>query len=110
MEGNGKKKGSKATGLIPAGLSGTPMQAIREVFGYLRRYRNQVFVLKVDDSLMSRPLFSLLIKDIVLLQQTGIRIVLVPGAKHFIDKVLKTYRVSSPMKDEVRITSEEAMP
>lgn len=109
MEATGKKKSARTT-TAQVGVGGTPMQAIREVFGYLRRYRNQVFVLKVDDSLMSRPLFSLLIKDIVLLQQTGIKIILVPGAKHSIDKVLKTYRISSPIKDEVRITSPEAMP
>ncbi len=106
---NGKKK-SVRQNASQAGIGGSPMQGIREVFGYLRRYRNQVFVLKIDDSLMSRPLFSLLIKDIVLLQQTGIKIILVPGAKHSIDKVLKTYRVASPSKDEVRITSQEAMP
>jgi amino-acid N-acetyltransferase len=110
MEGNGKKKTPKAAGQAQTGLAGFPMQAIREVFGYLRRYRDQVFVLKIDDHLMSRPLFSLLIKDIVLLQKIGVRIILVPGAKHSIDKVLKTYRVSSTMKDDVRITTEEAMP
>ncbi len=107
-EPNGKKTAHRNPAQAAAGS--TPIQGIREVFGYLRRYRNQVFVLKIDDVLMSRPLFSMLIKDIVLLQQTGIRVILVPGAKHSIDKVLKTYRVSSPMKDEVRITSEEAMP
>jgi amino-acid N-acetyltransferase len=109
MENIGKKKNGRLGQAQPS-VGGTPMQAIREVFGYLRRYRDQVFVLKVDDSLMSRPLFSLLIKDIVLLQQTGIKIILVPGAKHSIDKVLKTYRINSPVKDEVRITSPEAMP
>ena len=86
------------------------MQAIREVFGYLRRYRNQIFVLKIDDILLNKPLFSLLVKDIVLLQQAGIGVVLVPGAKHSIDKVLKTYRVDSHMHGDVRITTEEAMP
>jgi amino-acid N-acetyltransferase len=110
MEGNGKKKSAKSASQAQAGLAGFPMQGMREVFGYLRRYRDQVFVLKIDDSLMGRPLFSLLIKDIVLLQKIGIRIVLVPGAKHSIDKVLKTYRVNSTMKDDVRITTEEAMP
>src|ERR1044071_6877296 len=94
MEGNGKKKSAKAAGQAQAGPGGFPMPAIREVFGYLRRYRNQVFVLKIDDHLMSRPLFSLLIKDIVMLQKIGIRIILVPGAKHSIDKVLKTYKRS----------------
>jgi amino-acid N-acetyltransferase len=122
MEGAQKKKAGKAAGRdggtaagIEGGgaravLAGTPMQAIREVFGYLRRYRNQIFVLKIDDALLSKPLFSLLVKDIVLLQQAGIGVVLVPGAKHSIDKVLKTYRVDSRMHGDVRITTEEAMP
>jgi amino-acid N-acetyltransferase len=110
MEGNGKKKSAKSASQAQAGLAGFPMQGMREVFGYLRRYREHVFVLKIDDHLMSKPLFSLLIKDIVLLQKIGIRIILVPGAKHSIDKVLKTYRVNSIMKDDVRITTEEAMP
>ena len=110
MEGNGKKKTAKPASQAQAGAAGYPMQGMREVFGYLRRYRNQVFVLKIDDHLMSKPLFSLLIKDIVLLQKIGIRVILVPGAKHSIDKVLKTYKVNSTMKDDVRITTEEAMP
>jgi amino-acid N-acetyltransferase len=112
MDASAKKKASKpgTPGQVQTGLAGTPMQAIREVFGYLRRYKNQVFVLKIDDSLLSKPLFSLLIKDIVTMQQIGIRVILVPGAKHSIDKVLKTYKVASPMKDDVRITSEDAMP
>lgn len=109
MDGNGKKRAAK-TGPQALAAGAIPMQAIREVFGYLRRYRDHVFVLKIDDLLMGKPLFSLLIKDIVLLQKIGIRIVLVPGAKHSIDKVLKTYGVPSAMKDDVRITSEEAMP
>jgi amino-acid N-acetyltransferase len=87
-----------------------PIQTIREVFGYLRRYKGQVFVLKVDDTLLGRPLFSLLIKDIVLLQNAGIHVVLVPGAKQSIDQVLATYAVASPMEGTTRITSPEAMP
>jgi amino-acid N-acetyltransferase len=87
-----------------------PIQNIREVFGYLRRYKGQVFVLKVDDCLLGKPLFPLLIKDIVLLQNAGIQVVLVPGAKQSIDQVLATYAVSSPMQGSTRITSPEAMP
>lgn len=102
----GKRRSTKAA----AAQSAASMQAVREVFGYLRRYRNQVFVLKIDDALLAKPLFSLLVKDIVLLQQVGIGVILVPGAKHSIDKVLKTYRVDSKMHGDVRITTEEAMP
>lgn len=110
MDGVAKRKSGKAQGQAQAALAGTPMQSIREVFGYLRRYRKQVFVLKIDDVLLNKPLFSLLVKDIVLLQQAGIGVVIVPGAKSSIDKVLKTYKVDSRMHGDIRITTEEAMP
>jgi amino-acid N-acetyltransferase len=86
------------------------IQAIREVFGYLRRYHDQVFVIKIDDALMERPLFPLLVRDIVLLHETGIRIVLVPGAKSSIDAVLAKYGVKTRAVGGVRVTSSEAMP
>ena len=39
--------------------------AIREVFGYLNKYRGKVFVVKIEDTLFDHPLFPLLIRDIV---------------------------------------------
>ena len=86
------------------------IQAIREVFGYLRRYHGQVFVIKIDDALLERPLFPLLVRDIVLLHETGIHIVLVPGAKSSIDAVLSKYGVKTRTVNGVRVTSTEAMP
>lgn len=86
------------------------IQAIREVFGYLRRYHDQVFVIKLDDSLLERPLFPLLVRDIVLLHETGIRVVLVPGAKTSIDAVLEKYGVKTNAVGGVRVTTTEAMP
>jgi amino-acid N-acetyltransferase len=104
----------------PGGKTATPkihkappagtIQAIREVFGYLRRYHDQVFVIKLDDALLERPLFPLLVRDIVLLHETGIRIVLVPGAKHSIDTVLSKYGEKTQTVGGVRVTSSEAMP
>lgn len=90
--------------------AGSNIQAIREVFGYLRRYHDQVFVIKIDDALMERPLFPLLVRDIVLLHEAGIRIVLVPGAKNSIDTVLERYGVKTRTVNGVRITTSEAMP
>ena len=89
---------------------GGNIQAIREVFGYLRRYHDQVFVIKLDDALMERPLFPLLVRDIVLLHEAGIRVVLVPGAKNSIDTVLSRYGVKTRAVGGVRVTTSEAMP
>jgi amino-acid N-acetyltransferase len=101
-----KAQGTATAGTRPEGS----IQAIREVFGYLRRYHDQVFVIKLDDALMGRPLFPLLVRDIVLLHETGIRVVLVPGAKTSIGAVLAKYGVKTRAVDGVRVTSSEAMP
>jgi amino-acid N-acetyltransferase len=94
----------------PARLPDESVRAIRELFGYLRRYHGQVFVIKIDDALLKRPLFPLLVRDIVLLHETGIRVVLVPGAKSSIDAVLGKYGVKTRAVDGVRVTTAEAMP
>ena len=44
---------------------------IREVFGYITRFKGQLFVLKIEDSLMEHPLFPVLILDILLLHTVG---------------------------------------
>ena len=62
--------------------------ATRDVLSYLSHYRGSLFVLRIEDDLLGAPLFPMLIKDIVLLQRMGIRIVLVPGARHAIDAAL----------------------
>ena len=53
------------------------VNAIREVLGYLGRYRGEVFVIKIDDSLLEEPLFPLLIRDVVLLHRMGIKVIIV---------------------------------
>jgi acetylglutamate kinase len=64
------------------------VNTIREVLGYLGRYRGEVFVITIDDSLLEEPLFPLLIRDVVLLHRMGIKVVIVPGARRSIDAAL----------------------
>ncbi|MFC1585377.1 amino-acid N-acetyltransferase [Fibrobacterota bacterium] len=93
-------------------LSSTPSitKTIREVFGYITRFKDQVFILKIDDDLLETPLFPLLIKDIVLIKNMGIKIILVPGAKRSIDQVLETYGEPTPSHNHIRITSDASLP
>ena len=48
-------------------------------------------IIKIEDDLLDTPLFSLLIRDIVLIKNMGIKVILVPGARQSIDKILKEY-------------------
>jgi amino-acid N-acetyltransferase len=86
------------------------VDTIREVFSYLRQFRGKTFVVKIDCAVLGSPLFSVLVKDLSLLHQAGIRIVIAPSAKERIDEILATYKVPYQVINGIRVTSEEAIP
>ncbi|MDR0304426.1 MAG: amino-acid N-acetyltransferase [Chitinispirillales bacterium] len=86
------------------------VDAIRQTFGYLQKYKNSIFVIKTDGRLLSHPLFPLLIYDIVLLHNWGIKIVLIPGTRVRINNILQTFGIKTQEHDGMRISTEEAIP
>ena len=66
---------------------------VREAFNYLRRFKGSLFLIKLEDSLIHHPLFPLFMKDIVMLHHIGIKIILVPGIKHTINKYLTQFKI-----------------
>ncbi len=86
------------------------VELIREVFTYAAQFTNKTFVIKIDYPLTRLALFPLFLKDISLLHQSGIRIVLVPGARERIDEVLANYGFQSQFASGYRIAGEEEMP
>jgi amino-acid N-acetyltransferase len=85
------------------------VEIIRQAFGYINRFKGETFVIKLDGSLIMRNDFAILIKDLVLLHQLGIRIVLVPGAKKRIDEVLGTYNIKCRTVKGIRVSPPEAI-
>jgi amino-acid N-acetyltransferase len=83
---------------------------IREAFHYQSRFSGRVMVFKVDFPVTEHGGFPLLIQDLALLSEIGIKAVIVPGATEWIDAVLSEYGIQSAYKDGVRITTQEAMP
>lgn len=83
---------------------------IRGVIRYLQKFKNATVVIYIDDKILGGSLFSSHIKDIALLHQAGLRVILVPGAKSRIDEVLSLSNLTWEYKDHIRITSEDAMP
>ena len=83
---------------------------IREVFGYITRFKGQLFILKLEHSLLDHPLFPVLIRDIPLLHKLGVKILIVPGTRKSIDRQLKAWEISSEFHNGVRLTNEEALP
>ena len=86
------------------------MDLIREAFHYQSRFNKSTMVFKIDFPVTEHPLFPSLVKDLALLSQTGFRVVIVPGAKEWIEAVLSEYDITSDYKDDTRITPGNAIP
>ena len=83
---------------------------IRDVIRYLRKFKNALIIIYMDDNLLESPLFTSHIKDICLIHESGLKVILVPGASKRIDSILKDANISWSFHCNCRITSAEAMP
>ena len=92
---------------VPWGMMQT--ERIRDVIRYIKKFRGSTIVIQLNDELVDSPLFAGHIHDLSLLYETGIRIVLIPGAKNHISRVLDSYGIAWRMHQGTRITGEEGM-
>jgi amino-acid N-acetyltransferase len=88
----------------------SPMDLVREAFFYRSRFDGSTMVFKIDFPVTEDPLFPYLVKDLALLAKTGFRVVIVPGAKEWIDSVLGEYGITSRYAGTTRITTMQAIP
>ncbi|MDR1429697.1 MAG: amino-acid N-acetyltransferase [Spirochaetaceae bacterium] len=86
------------------------VELIREAFHYQARFDGAIMVFKVDFPVTEESGFPYLMKDLALLAGTGIRVLIVPGAKEWIDSVLGEYGIVSRYEGTARITTESALP
>jgi amino-acid N-acetyltransferase len=86
------------------------LESIREAFTYQNRFAGSTMVFKIDFPVTEDPAFPILMRDMALLAKSSFRIVIVPGAKEWIDAVLREYDIVSEYAGESRITASEAMP
>ena len=80
------------------------IEVIREVFAYISRFKGKTFVIKIDDDIIDYEYFPVLLKDISILHQAGIRIIIVPGARNRIEEILNLYNIKSRFHKNIRIT------
>jgi amino-acid N-acetyltransferase len=86
------------------------VEIIREAFRYTQAFREKTFVLQIDDTVVDDAILPALVRDLVLLQRTGIRIALVAGARQRIDEILQRYGVDCEKRRGIRISTPEAIP
>ncbi|MFW6251551.1 MAG: amino-acid N-acetyltransferase, partial [Alkalispirochaetaceae bacterium] len=95
---------------MKAGTIQEQVDLIREVFTYTHRFAGKTFVFHIDNKVIDTPLFAPLVKDLVLLHQAGIHVVLVPGARQRIDQVLTQYGLGWERIRGVRVATPEQIP
>lgn len=85
-------------------------QRIRDVIRYVQRFKNALIVIYLDDEVVNSPLFSSHIRDISLIHEAGIKVIIVPGAHTRIDQILTDSQISWEYTNNTRITKTDAMP
>ena len=83
---------------------------VRDVIRYLQKFKNALLVIYLDDKTIGSPLFSSHIRDIALLHQAGLKVVLIPGARRRIDEILDNAKIKWSYHDNFRVTAQDAMP
>lgn len=83
---------------------------IRDVIRYLKAFKNAVTVIYIDDEIINSPMLPSHIRDIGLIHESGIQVVIVPGCRKRINEILTQSKIQWRIKDGVRIASEESMP
>lgn len=82
-------------------------QQIREVFNYARNFKNHLFVFCIDDAVITSSYFNRIIKDILYLIDSSIRVLIVAGARNTISAVFKKYNRPIAFQDNRRIIVSE---
>nr|MCR4823345.1 amino-acid N-acetyltransferase [Treponema sp.] len=85
-------------------------ERIRDVIRYIKRFKNAAVVIHIDDDIIDSPLFLSHIRDIGLIHQAGLRVIIVPGAKKKIDAALSQNGISWTYQKGNRVTPSEAIP
>lgn len=77
---------------------------IRDVIRYIKKFKNALIVIHIDDRIIDSALFTSHLHDISLLHESGLRVVIIPGSRKRIDETLQKNSISWKVKNGCRIT------
>ena len=84
-------------------------ERIRDVIRYIKRFKNASIVIHIDNEIIDSPLFVSHIRDIAMIHQAGLKVIIVPGARIKIDNILAQNKISWTYKNGIRITNPETI-
>jgi amino-acid N-acetyltransferase len=82
---------------------------LRGILTYVPRFREKIFVVAVDGEVAASPNFSTLLLDLAVLRSLNIKVVLVHGAAHQIEKLAGERNVQLSNRDGTGITDERTL-
>ena len=85
-------------------------ETIRDVIRYIGKFKNATVVIYIDSRIIDSPYFSSHIRDISLIKQAGLKVILVPGAHQRIDSILTENKIKWQISNGIRITEGQSMP
>src|SRR3954468_19179863 len=81
----------------------------REILRYVPRFRDRVFVIAIDGAVVEDDNFPNLLLDIALLRSLSVRVALVHGAAHQVERFAKVAGVEPSNTDGTGITDEKTL-
>jgi len=81
----------------------------RDSSPYINAFRNRTFVITFGGEMLSDAQFSTLVKDLLLLNSLGVRLVLVHGARPQIENNLKAKGIEIKYVNDLRVTDDHAL-
>lgn len=85
-------------------------ESIRDVIRYIKRFNNATLVVHLDDEVSDSLLFNRHCRDLAMLANSGIKLVIIAGAKQKIDKILTEYKHKWSYINQIRVTNEDSIP
>ncbi len=85
-------------------------ERIRDVIRYIRKFKNALVIIYLDDRIIDSPQFLNHIRDIGLIHESGLNVIIVPGAEKRITEILDQQNITWTRHNNCRITGPEAMP
>ncbi|MBR5966684.1 MAG: amino-acid N-acetyltransferase [Treponema sp.] len=83
---------------------------IRDVINYIKVFKDALAVIHIDDQIIDSSLLPSLIHDIALIHQAGLKVIVAPGARKQINKILDDAKIEWKIQNGSRVAPESAMP
>ncbi|MGV0005113.1 MAG: amino-acid N-acetyltransferase [Candidatus Porifericomitaceae bacterium WSBS_2022_MAG_OTU9] len=91
------------------GIKSMFVHCLRESAPYVRRHHGRLFVLHIDESLLDRETLRAVCKDLLLLHQLQVRLIVVFGIRSIVDRMLRERGGEPKYNGVLRVTDLDAM-